>query len=1032
MKLLEIALEGFGRFRNAQFRFHPKINVIFGPNEAGKSTLQQAIVAMLYGFYDNKRASSRERESHERFRPWSFSRSPQRATNSGNNPRSNDAVNTRAIESDDFPIPVINDATYPDASFATSEAGLSTAVLPKEEVMAVIHSLPAAVNRPQNASNAPSRLYGGSLKYSLDDGKTLLIHRDFSSEDVPTQLLDAVTGEDWLIHYHRGRHGKVDFMEKQIGMSHQVFLATACLRQGALQPLAERDASAVSDAILRLLDSAGADQSAEQAIERLEKKLRELGSDRSQNALLPQARRRLEELRESYALRLAAQRAAQEDIENAEILELELDELRQTLTTLEYQNLQTQLALLETRFTRWQENEQQRTSWAVESAALEPYRNFPVSHKETFFQLWHDFTHFDKLRAMLLNEREEIDLKLMGLAEKNKTLQVPEPTWTKFSFEDFLALRSRWDSIFQEILNNEGARLDAEEALKKAGIDEAERAAFASLDWQHLEQYKILEVQVKETEAAVRTARDEYTDYQIDMQRQRRVAALVAFVALVAFATGFINNLIGNNNPAGLNLFLALSVLGMGVFIVFNIRWVARSRELSTILLQAEDRYMEERPQLIDLLSRYRVNSIDELLQRRLQFVELGAVIQAHLQLTQELSKIEQDLTPWMNELGIGHIAPETLQDAEKRLRESHQQWSDKHNARQRLTQIEKQQQEIQQNLERLSGELGEILQEAGIAEPVGEKAFQLFSTGCQRREYLETLQIQLQQAEVLGKEILADETSEEIADRIKRLQKDLPSRGSTADTRPATASDTTLTANTTNEAIAIKRPSFKALSLAELQTRRESIQTEIHHKEQKRAALRERVAARLQGLPPLAEIEEEIALVEAEVARLEIAREELELARDFIAQAAQQLRRDFAPRLNRFLEKYLDQLTANRYNAAMVDPTGFSVRLLGPAASHPVELNRLSFGAIEQVYLLLRAAVVEFFTENHESIPMLLDDPLVHADSERIIQGLHIIDALADSHQIFYFTKDPVVLDYFRGKPEGCAIITLSDGSTN
>ncbi|MDZ7343449.1 MAG: ATP-binding protein, partial [candidate division KSB1 bacterium] len=757
MKLLEIALKGFGRFRDAQFRFHPQINVIFGPNEAGKSTLQQAIVALLYGFYDNKRALPRERESHERYRPWPSSLSNRGATNLENDQHV-DPGPTRALEQTDFPIPIIHAAPELDTSFISGEANLSTGVLPQEEVMTVIgRPLPTTSPRYDTASLSRQH-YSGSLKYALDDGRTLLIHRDFSSDDVPTQLLDAVTGEDWLIHYHRGRHGKVDFMEKQIGMSRQVFLATACLRQGALQ-LTERDASAVSEAILRLLDSAGADQSAEQAIERLEKKLRELGSDRAQNALLPQARRRLEELRETQALRLAAQRAAQEDIENVEVLEMELEELRQTLAALEHHHLRTQLSLLQTRFRRWQENEQQRASWAEERVALEPYRNFPIAHKETFFQLWHDYTHFDKLRAMLLHEREEIELKLMALAEKSKPLQVPEQTWTKFSFEDFLALRSRWDSLFQEILNNEGARLDAEQALKKAGIDEAERAAFASLDWQHLEEYKILEARVKETEAAMRTVRDEYNDYQIDMQRRRRIAALAAFVALVALATGLINNLIGNDNPAGLNLLLLLSVLGMGVFIFFNIRWVARSRELSAKLLQAEDRYMEERPQLIDLLSRYRVNSVGELLQRRLQFVELGTVIQAHLQLTQEMSKIEQDLAPWMNELGIGHIAPETLQDAEKRLRESHQQWSEKNNARQRLIHIEKQQQEIQQTLRRLSDELEKILQEAGINEPVGEKAFQLFSTGCQRREYLETLHIQFQQAEALGKEILAGET---------------------------------------------------------------------------------------------------------------------------------------------------------------------------------------------------------------------------------------------------------------------------------
>jgi uncharacterized protein YhaN len=217
-----------------------------------------------------------------------------------------------------------------------------------------------------------------------------------------------------------------------------------------------------------------------------------------------------------------------------------------------------------------------------------------------------------------------------------------------------------------------------------------------------------------------------------------------------------------------------------------------------------------------------------------------------------------------------------------------------------------------------------------------------------------------------------------------------------------------------------------KEISRAELQRRREKIQEEIHAKEQALAVLRERIETRLQGLPPLAEIEEDIALVEAEVNGLENARQALELARDFITQAAQRLHHDFAPKLNEFLGRHLGKLTAGRYTNAMVDPTDFSVRLQGPVTSSPVALTRLSLGTVEQVYLLLRAAVVEIFAENGESIPLLLDDPLVHADARRMANALQILDTLAESHQIFYFTKDLLVFEHFHGKPEQCAIITL------
>lgn len=39
----------FGRFHQASLRLSPGINVVYGENEAGKSTLHQFIQAMLFG-----------------------------------------------------------------------------------------------------------------------------------------------------------------------------------------------------------------------------------------------------------------------------------------------------------------------------------------------------------------------------------------------------------------------------------------------------------------------------------------------------------------------------------------------------------------------------------------------------------------------------------------------------------------------------------------------------------------------------------------------------------------------------------------------------------------------------------------------------------------------------------------------------------------------------------------------------------------------------------------------------------------------
>lgn len=59
MIITRLELSHFGRFSEASFDFHSGINLITGPNEAGKSTLMAAVPAVLYGVREK-----------DRYRPW--------------------------------------------------------------------------------------------------------------------------------------------------------------------------------------------------------------------------------------------------------------------------------------------------------------------------------------------------------------------------------------------------------------------------------------------------------------------------------------------------------------------------------------------------------------------------------------------------------------------------------------------------------------------------------------------------------------------------------------------------------------------------------------------------------------------------------------------------------------------------------------------------------------------------------------------------------------------------------------------------
>src|SRR3989440_12144254 len=69
MRLSHIRIDGFGALQGMELRFGPTMNLVVGPNEAGKSTLQEAIVTGLYGLQSGDRAHS-ALERADRWRPW--------------------------------------------------------------------------------------------------------------------------------------------------------------------------------------------------------------------------------------------------------------------------------------------------------------------------------------------------------------------------------------------------------------------------------------------------------------------------------------------------------------------------------------------------------------------------------------------------------------------------------------------------------------------------------------------------------------------------------------------------------------------------------------------------------------------------------------------------------------------------------------------------------------------------------------------------------------------------------------------------
>ncbi len=68
MHIKKIQVNNFGKLKNKEIELKPGINVIYGENESGKSTLLDFITSMFYGIDKNK--SGKEISNYDKYLPW--------------------------------------------------------------------------------------------------------------------------------------------------------------------------------------------------------------------------------------------------------------------------------------------------------------------------------------------------------------------------------------------------------------------------------------------------------------------------------------------------------------------------------------------------------------------------------------------------------------------------------------------------------------------------------------------------------------------------------------------------------------------------------------------------------------------------------------------------------------------------------------------------------------------------------------------------------------------------------------------------
>lgn len=159
-------------------------------------------------------------------------------------------------------------------------------------------------------------------------------------------------------------------------------------------------------------------------------------------------------------------------------------------------------------------------------------------------------------------------------------------------------------------------------------------------------------------------------------------------------------------------------------------------------------------------------------------------------------------------------------------------------------------------------------------------------------------------------------------------------------------------------------------------------------------------------------EVEGRAQVVRARIAETEEARDRAFMLARLVEAGDRRFRDRHQPTLLLRAGEHLRQITGDRYDRIDVgDARDKSFYLSGPTEPLPRRVEgSLSQGTREQVYLALRLAVVDHLDEGEERLPLVMDETLVNWDATRRDRAFDLLEQVARSRQVFFFTCHPAM----------------------
>ncbi|MFT8321800.1 MAG: AAA family ATPase [Bacillus sp. (in: firmicutes)] len=140
-------------------------------------------------------------------------------------------------------------------------------------------------------------------------------------------------------------------------------------------------------------------------------------------------------------------------------------------------------------------------------------------------------------------------------------------------------------------------------------------------------------------------------------------------------------------------------------------------------------------------------------------------------------------------------------------------------------------------------------------------------------------------------------------------------------------------------------------------------------------------------------------------------------VARQFLSQTVQQYKNKQLPKMLQKAEEYLQFLTNGKYKRIIPKEDGVGF-LIESKEQVYFEAKELSQGTTEQLYVSIRLALANTFYKKYQ-LPIIIDDSFVNFDEKRTKRVIELLKSNTEN-QLLFFTCHPHITQYFK-KEEVC-----------